>query len=285
MARIYEQAYFGDSLVQFADAKLSVASSAVLYGMSVYTVFPIHIDDQGRRVAFRLFDHYKRLLTSSRIMGITSFEGRWTEERFFVAVQDLIIANRIKDDAFVRVTVHLDELVPGVRSRDISSTLSMFAYQAVPILPQGGARLKTTHWRRVPDVAIPPRAKVNGAYVNSVLGKQDALDSGYDDCVFLDTAGHVSELSAANIFLVRNNVLITPAVPGDLLEGISRTTILELAKDLGIQTIERTVDLTELYVADEVFASGTSAYLAPVVEIDSRKIANGAMGSVTRRLY
>jgi branched-chain amino acid aminotransferase len=160
----------------------------------------------------------------------------------------------------------------------------MFIYDAIPILKPTGARVKTSVWRRIPDYAIPSRAKVNGAYVNSVLAKQDAIDSGYDDCVFLDKDGHVCELSAANIFIVRHGKLITPDSTSDLLEGINRRTVIELAKDMGIEVIERSIDLTELYIADEIFASGTSANIAPIIEIDARKIADGKAGEITKKL-
>ena len=121
----------------------------------------------------------------------------------------------------------------------------MFVYRAESILPLDGARLKTSVWRRIPDYAIPSRSKVNGAYVNSVLAKQDAIDSGYDDCIFLDASGHVCERSAANIFIVRNGALITPSTASDLLEGINRSTVLLVAERLGIPAHEREVDLTD----------------------------------------
>jgi branched-chain amino acid aminotransferase len=117
--------------------------------------------------------------------------------------------------------------------------------------------------------------------VNSVLAKQDAIDSGYDDCIFLDAAGHVCELSAANIFIVRGGVLITPSTAQDLLEGINRSTVLAVAADLGIPAHEREVDLTELYIADEVFACGTSTYIAPVIEVDARVVNGSSIGPVT----
>ena len=139
-------------------------------------------------------------------------------------------------------------------------------------------------WRRIPDYAIPSRSKVNGAYVNSVLAKQDAIDSGYDDCIFLDAAGHVCELSAANIFIVRGGMLITPSTASDLLEGINRSTVLLIAEHLGIATREREVDLTELYIADEVFACGTSTYVAPVKEVDARIVNGCRVGPVTARI-
>ncbi|MDB4992357.1 MAG: ilvE 1, partial [Parcubacteria group bacterium] len=207
-----------------------------------------------------------------------------TEEQLLATAKDLMTANNVNEDVFVRVTIHVSDLVPGVRSRGLGTVLSIFVYEAACILPKDGARLKTSVWRRIPDYAIPSRAKVNGAYVNSVLARQDALDSGYDDCVFLDVSGHVCELSAANIFLVREGVLHTPGQSSDILEGISRATILKLAEDLGIKTVERSIDLTELYVSDEVFACGTSAFLTPVVEIDKRRVGDGRMGEMTKKL-
>jgi branched-chain amino acid aminotransferase len=283
VARVYGQAYFGDGLRPMGEATLSVASSAVLYGLSVYTVFPISKTADGL-AAFRLEDHYRRLVNSARIVGIDTFEPAWGYERFVAAARELVRANAPAEDVFARATVHVDAPVPGTRSRGLPVTMSMFLYEAAPIVPQGGARLKTSVWRRVPDYAIPSRAKVNGAYVNSVLAKQDAIDAGYDDCVLLDAAGHVCELSAANIFLVRDGALVTPGRGSDLLEGINRRTVIEIARGLGVPVEERDVDLTELYIADEVFASGTSSFVAPVKEIDARRVGDGAIGPVTARI-
>ena len=272
-----------DQLVDTNQAQLHIASSAVLYGLSVYTVFPVNKTPDGM-AAFRLRDHFNRLLESARIVGIDTFAPAWTYARFEEAVRQLAKANKLEDDVFVRATVHVDELVPGTRSRGLKSILTMFIYPAKPIIPQNGARLKTSVWRRVPDNAIPARAKVNGAYVNSVLGKQDALDSGYDDCVFLDGHGHVCELSAANIFIVKNGHLITPSTTSDILEGINRRTVIEIAKDQGILVEERTVDLTELYIADEAFACGTSAFIAPITDVDARQIGVEVPGIITGKI-
>lgn len=283
MATLYPKAYLGDKIVPFAEATLNVGSAAVLYGLSVYTVFLLSKTPDGR-FAFRLPDHFTRLINSSRIIGLDTFTSAWDFERFKRVVEEVIEANQPERDVFVRVTVHASDLVPGVRSRGIGTTLSIFLYDADPILPADGARLKTSLWRRVPDYSIPSRAKVNGAYVNSVLAKQDALDSGYDDCIFLDSSGEVCELSAANIFMVRNSVLVTPGTSSDLLEGINRATVLELARSMGIPTEERSIDLTELYIADEVFACGTSAFLSSVKEIDGRPIGVGGAGPITTKL-
>jgi branched-chain amino acid aminotransferase len=281
MAHVYPNAWFGDGITPVDEASLSITSSAVLYGLSVYTVFPVTVSGAGPALAFRLADHYRRLVNSARIIGIDTFEPAWPERRFHEAAAQLVAANEVREDVFVRATVHVDAKVAGTRSRGMSTVMSMFVYRAEPILPLEGARLKTSVWRRIPDYAIPSRSKVNGAYVNSVLAKQDAIDSGYDDCIFLDAAGHVCELSAANIFIVRGGVLITPSTASDLLEGINRHTVLAVAADLGIPAHEREVDLTELYIADEVFACGTSTYIAPVIEVDARVVNGGGIGPIT----
>lgn len=283
MTKIYKHAYFGDKIVPIEDAHLSVASSAVLYGLSVYTVFPIVVTQKGL-AAFRIKDHYDRLINSAKIIGIDTFETNWNYKKFQNTVQELIKINNLNQSVFVRATVHVSDLIPGTRSRGLTTILSMFVYDANPILPQQGARIKTSTWRRIPDYVIPSRAKVNGAYVNSVLGKQEAIDNGYDDCLFLDTEGHVCELSAANIFIIRNGILITPGHSSDILEGINRKTILELASKIGIPTIERSIDFTELYIADEIFACGTSSFIAPIIELDARKIADGFIGVITEKL-
>ncbi|MBM3272227.1 branched-chain amino acid aminotransferase [Candidatus Kaiserbacteria bacterium] len=272
-----------DRLVPLSEANLSVTSSAVLYGLSVYTVFPVEPTPQGL-AAFRLHDHWDRLVNSSKIIGIDTFATTWTYEKFVAVAQEVIAANTPTERVFVRATVHVDASVAGTRSRGLSTAMSMFVYEASPIVPQDGCRLKTSVWRRTADDAIPSRAKVNGAYVNSVLAKQDALDSGYDDCLLLDDEGHVCELSAANIFIVRNGTLITPGTSSDILEGINRRTVLGLAAEMNIPAVERTVDLTELYLADEAFACGTSAFIAPVKEVDARMVGNGTPGAMTMRL-
>lgn len=280
---MYKKVFFKDEIIDSNNAKLSIASSAVLYGLSVYTVFPVMVNGKNK-VAFRLKDHFQRLINSSRIIGIDTFEQNWNYKKFEAAVKQLISANTVTKDIYVRATVHVDAEIAGTRSRGLSTTLSMFIYDAIPILSPDGARVKTSVWRRIPDYAIPSRAKVNGAYVNSVLAKQDAIDSGYDDCIFLDVQGHVCELSAANIFIVRHGELITPDKTNDLLEGINRRTVIELARELGLETVERQIDLTELYIADEVFASGTSANVAPIIEVDARIVAGGKPGKITRKL-
>lgn len=280
MADIHEYAYLNKKVVSFESAHLSIASSAVLYGLSVYTVFYVVPDGKKYR-AFRLDEHYKRLCSSAKIIGL-NWPDYLTYDVFCGIIKELISVNSPKKPVFVRATLHADDLAPGTRTRGVHTQLSAFVYTAKSIHKSSGVRLKTSQWRRIPDNSIPSRAKVNGAYVNSVLAHQDALDAGYDDCIFLDQSGHVCELAAANIFMVRNGVLITPDTSSDLLEGINRRAILEFAREKGISVQERAVDLTELYVADEVFICGTSAFLASVSEIDGRTITG--TNPITKKL-
>lgn len=270
MANIYKKAYFNGKVGSIEDANLSIASSAVLYGLSVYTVFYVY-NDKTKHRAFKLRQHYDRLRSSAKIIGL-EWPAKLSYDHFGQIVSELIKANKPTEPVFVRATLHADALVPGTRTRGVSTQLSLFVYTATPIVKPTGVRLKTSQWRRIPDNSIPSRAKVNGAYINSVLAHQDALDAGYDDCIFLDQSGHVCELAAANIFMVRGGRLITPDTSSDLLEGINRRAILELAHEAGIPVQERTVDLTELYIADEVFVCGTSAFVGSVSEIDGRHL-------------
>jgi branched-chain amino acid aminotransferase len=270
MATLHDHAYLNQKIGLMKDANLSIASSAVLYGLSVYTVFYV-VPEDGTYRAFRLQDHYNRLKSSAKIIGL-DWPTHLSFEAFKTIVKELMEANTPTDPVFVRATIHADGLLPGTRSRHVSTQLSAFVYSATPIMKPEGVRLKTSQWRRIPDNSIPSRAKVNGAYVNSVLAHQDALDAGYDDCIFLDQSGHVCELAAANIFMVREGRLITPDTSSDLLEGINRRAIIEMAEKEGIPVQERTVDLTELYIADEVFVCGTSAFVASVAEIDGREL-------------
>jgi branched-chain amino acid aminotransferase len=283
MANIGTYALMNGELIPTSEAKVSVASSAVLYGLSVYSVFYGKYTAAGM-LCYRIPEHIKRLQESAKMIGLTGASHTLDPESLTKEIAGLIKMNQPTTNQFFRVTVHAVSEVAGVKTSGLDLVTSVFMYDAVNILPQDKARIKTSLWRRTADTAIPARAKVNGAYVNSALAKQDALDSGFDDCLFLNQSGLVSELSAANIFMVKNGRLITPDSSSDILEGITRRSIIELAKETGIEVIERKVALTELYTADEVFACGTSAFVSPVIEIDGRKIGRGDCGEVTKKL-
>lgn len=283
MAQIKPYMVFDGKIVPMENARLSVASSAVLYGLSIYSVvFGKYA--AGELLLFRLKEHLIRMKQSALMIGFESVDTLLEADSITHTLTELNTKNQVNTDQFYRLTIHATDLVPGIKTKNLSLTLSMFSYDAENILPQTGARIKTSLWRRTSDTTIPARAKVNGAYVNSALAKQDAIDSNFDDCLFLNQNGYVSELSAANIFMVKNGTLVTPDTASDILEGITRRSIIEVAQKRNILVSERKVALTELYTADEVFACGTSAFVSPIINIDNRKISTGKPGELTSLL-
>ena len=253
-----------DSFVPFTDAHVSIASSPVLYGLAVYTVFSLNWNDKKKKLyAFRLPDHYRRLVDSSKIMGFDGFEKKWPYLRFKETMTALVSKNDIREDVLVRVSIFIDAIIAGTKIAGLPLALSAYAYPLGQILPKSGIDVCVSSWRHASDDAIPNRAKVNGAYVSNCLMKSEALRNGYDDAISLDQSGHVSEGTVANLFLVRNGKLITPSVSSDILEGITRDSIIALANDMGISVEERQIDRTELYIADEAFICGSSARIVP----------------------
>jgi branched-chain amino acid aminotransferase len=277
------QVWLRDGLVPFSEANLSLASSPFLYGLSIYTVCMAHWDDtQQRYQVFRLKDHYQRLIDSAKIMDFDSFVSSWSYAKFEAMIEELLLASKAEEDVLVRVSVFVDELLAGTRMHGLTTSLSAFVYPNSGLLPKDGAHVCISSWQRTPDNAIPSRAKINGSYVNACLMKNEALKNGYDEAIALDEHGHVSEGSVTNIFLVRGGKLVTPHGATDLLEGITRDTILKLANNLGIEHEERAVDRSELYIADEVFMCGSSAGIIPVLSVDKRQLTSSR--SVTPRL-
>lgn len=278
-------AFFRDSFVPFSNANLSIASSPVLYGLAVYTVFSLNWNEKEKKLyAFRLEDHYKRLVSSAKIMDFNTFEKSWTYEKFEKMVLELVKKNNVKEDALVRVSVFVDALLAGTKIHDLPHSLSAYVYPMGEILPRTGVNLCVSSWVRNSDNAIPARAKVNGGYVNSALMKNEALLNGYDDAIALDAQGNVTEGTVANLFFVSNGRLITPSSSFDILEGITRDSIIKIAHDLKIEVVERAVDRSELYKADEAFISGSSARITPILSIDKRNIGNGKPGPITLKL-
>ncbi len=279
------EAYFRGKFVPFADANVSIASSAVLYGLSIYTVFNAVWDNKNKQLnIFRLGDHYKRLCNSAKIMDFNNFSKSCTLEEFTNIATQLLSKNNVQEDVLVRMTVFIDELIAGPRIHGLKNSISAYVHPMGEIYPRTGIDACVSSWTRSADNMIPARAKVNGQYVNASLMKNEALRNGYHEAIALDANGHVSEGTAANLFIVRGGKLITPDMTTDILEGITRATILKLADYLGIANHQRMVDRTELYIADEAFMCGSSAHITPILSIDKRAVGNGKIGPVTLRL-
>lgn len=277
--------YFRDKFVPFIDANLSIGSAPVTYGLSIYTVFPVCWNETtGKLNVFRLRDHYNRLLNSARIVDFHSFPKEWSYKKFQETMFELLKKNNLKEDVLVRVSVFIDEIMSGTRMHDLNNSLSAFVYPVSQLLPKDGASVCVSSWQRTSDNAIPSRAKVNGSYINASLMKNEALLNGYDDAISLDEHGHVAEGTVANFFMVRDGTLITPDSSTDILEGITRDSVRKVAKQLGIPTVARSIDRSELYLADEAFLSGSSVNISPITSIDKRKVGDGQVGEVTKQL-
>lgn len=271
-------------LVSARSGQVSIASAPVLYGLAVYTVLAVHYDTKsGRYVIFRLQDHVARLNNSAKIVGLR-LEREIEVEQFKNELRQLLIANEVTEDVLVRATLFTDEEMAGTKSHGLPTSFSMYVYGGAPLYDPAGVHVGVSAWRRTPDVCIPSRAKINGSYMNATLMKNQALADGYDDAIALNTCGHVAESTVANIFLVRNGTLITPDLTSDILEGITRDSILRMAKAYGIEVCERAIDKSELYIADEIFLTGTSAHVTPVLSVDRRPVGGGVSGPITTLL-
>ncbi|MDZ7744769.1 MAG: aminotransferase class IV [Candidatus Saccharibacteria bacterium] len=279
------KAYLRGSFVPFKEAKLSIASSPVLYGLSVYTVIPVNWNEQEQQLyVFRMKDHYKRLVNSARIMDLHGFVESWTYEKFESVVLELLKINKVQEDALVRVTVFIDEIQSGTKIHGLKNSVSVYVYPAGEILPSSGAHLCVSSWVRNSDNSIPAKAKVNGSYINAALMKNEAILNGYDDAISLDHNGHVAESTVANLFIVCGDKLVTPDTSTDILEGITRDSLLSIAKEDNILVEERSIDRTELYKANETFLCGTSVRVTPILSIDRRPIGDGKPGIITKKL-
>lgn len=231
---------------------------------------------------FRIYDHYERFLKSLKILHKSI---SYTREELVEITSALTRKNKPDTDSYLRPFAYGRE---GFISPDLAPLTFDFALYMVPLgeylSVNKGLKLAVSNWVRIADNMIPSRAKICGGYINSSLAKGDAVNLGYDDALMLDGSGHIAEGSAANFFMVRDGILITSPVYSDILEGITRKTVIELAKDLMIPLQEREIDRTESYIADEAFLSGTGAQVAWIKEIDGRKVGEGKMGPVTGKL-
>ncbi|MFL2636400.1 MAG: branched-chain amino acid transaminase, partial [Tepidiformaceae bacterium] len=240
-------------------------------------------EEEETTFLFRVREHYERLEQSCRILNLPFEEDI---DNLINITIEIAAKSGYREDIYIRPLVYASSEVLGVRLHGLETDVVVFVAPFGPYLDiEQGARCHTSTWRRVDDMGIPPRAKVTGIYVNSALAKTEAQLNGFDEAIVLNTDGHVSEGSGENIFIIRDGVLLTPPPSDNVLEGITAQTVKVLAaNELGIETIERTIDRTELYIADEVFMTGTAAHVTPVVEVDRRSISGGVPGPITKQL-
>ncbi len=280
MAQPY--AYFQGNIVPLEQAKIGVMTHAFNYGTAVFEGIRGNWNEDDQTLyLFRLREHMARITQSSKIMMLEVHESI---DRLCELAVEVSERSAFAEDVYLRPMVYLSSEVLGVRLHDLESSTLIFLTPFPAYLPEV-ARCHTSTWRRVDDTGIPPRAKVTGIYANSALAKTEANKNGFDEAIMLNSNGHVSEGSGENIFMIRNGKLITPTVADNVLEGITAKSVMELARnELGVECVEREIDRSELYIADEVFMTGTAAHLTPVVEVDRRTVGTGARGPITTRL-
>jgi branched-chain amino acid aminotransferase len=275
--------YFGGQYVPIAEAKVGILTHALHYGSDVFEGIRAHWEEaQQEMFAMRLLEHYERWKQNCGIMRIVVPPS--CEELCEITLE-LIRRNNFRTNVYVRPIAYKCAERVGISFDDQDA----FALIALPfgdyLAKEGGLHACVSSWRRVDDNAIPARGKIGGAYVNSALASDEAHRCGFDEAIFLNEAGHVAEGSSCNIFMVRKGKLITPSVTENVLEGITRDSIMELARrELGIEVIERPIDRSELYICDELFFSGTAVGLSPVTQVNHRAVKDGKIGAITRGL-
>lgn len=276
-------AYHDGAFKPLADANISIATHALNYGTGIFEGIRAYWNPaQEQLYLFRLREHFVRMAGSCRILRI-DLPGD-ADELSAIAVE-LLRRDQLRTDTYVRPLAYKAARSIKVALSDLRSGFGMFAFPIGAYLPTTGIAAKTVSWRRTSDDAIPARGKITGAYVNTALAVDEAHEAEAEEAIFLTGGGHVSEGGAANLFMLRGGELVTPPVSDDILEGITRDTLITLAREeLGLVVRERSIDRSELYIADEVFLCGTGAQVAPCVAIDHRAIGNGAIGPVSRAL-
>lgn len=279
----FPYAFFEDKIVKIEDAKVSIMTNALQYGTGFFGGLRGYYNAEEKYLSiFRIEDHYKRFLSSANIFGC-SFP--YTAAELKKITLELAEKNNPTTDAYFRPFAYVGhtELGPNLANTTLSFSLHMIPlgeYLAV----NKGLSVMISSWRRISDNTIPSRAKISGGYVNSALARKEATENGYDEALMLGENGHISEGSAENFFMVRDGALITPGITEGILEGITRRSVIQLAKNMGIPVESRSIERSEVYIADEAFFTGTGCQVAWIGQIDKRTIGNGKRGKITEQL-
>ncbi|MEB3164787.1 MAG: branched-chain amino acid transaminase [Prochlorothrix sp.] len=262
-------AYFKDRFIPFAEANVSIATHGLHYGTGAFGGLRAIPDPQNPRriLTFRLDRHCKRLSQSARFLHFDL-----PAEKIQQVLVEFIQKNAPTEPVYLRPFICTSEMGLVPRLHNIEKSLFVFGLPMGDYLSAEGVKCRISSWCRQEDRSFPLRGKITGAYITSSLAKTEAIESGFDEAILLNAQGKVCEATGMNIFMVRNGKLITPDVDQDVLEGITRDSILVLAQELGLTVVERTVDKSELYAAEEVFLCGTAAKITPVRQIENYRL-------------
>jgi branched-chain amino acid aminotransferase len=277
-------AFFKGDFVPLSEAKVNVMTHALHYGTGVFEGIRGNWNQEHGVVnIFRLREHYERLLRGCRLLML---DIPYSLEELCNITVELVERNRHQQDIYIRPLAYKSaELVANLKLQELASDFTLITVPFGSYLGSDTLRCCTSSWRRVDDPMIPARLKISGIYINSILAKTEATMAGFDEAIILNHDGHVCEGSGENLFMVVNGRIYTSSLEDNVLPGITRDTVIQLAQsELGLDVVERTIDRSELYLADEVFLTGTAAHLTPVIELDSRPIADGKTGPISAEL-
>ncbi len=283
MTASFKQVFFDNKFTDISEAHLPINTTAIQYGLGVFGGIRAYYNkDEDKFCLFRINDHYSRFQSSIKVLGC---DFNYSHEQLIEINIELLKRNKPNSNVYFRPFAYSNSQILGPNLSKVTLAYALYMIPLEEYMPmENGLSLMVSSWRRVSDNAIPSRGKFSSAYMNSALARKEANDSGFDEAILLSEAGNVCEGSAENIFVVRDGVLITPCPSDDILEGITRRTIIQIAKDMGIPVEVRTLDRSELYIADELFLSGTGCQIAWANSVDRRIIGDGKMGKITSQL-
>src|SRR6476619_949769 len=272
--------YFEGAWVPMREAKVSIMTHAFMYGTATFEGIRAYWNaDQGKLYGVKIREHVERIRQSCRILLMQDVPS--VDE--LTRLTETVRRNGFREDVYIRPSFYKSTSAIGVRLHDLENQLYIIALPFGNYIDtESGVRVMTSTWRRHADEALPARGKIVGGYVNMAFQKTEAELNGFDEAIVLTAGGHVNEASAANVFVVRDGVALTPPVSDDLLEGVTRKALMDLLDNEGIPVLERSIDRSELYVADEMFLCGTGVQVSSVVEVDHRPVGSGQIGPIGR---
>jgi branched-chain amino acid aminotransferase len=277
-------AFFNGRVVPYGEVRLGFLTHALHYGTAVFAgLRAFWNEDEVELFVFRPLDHFRRFLDSARLLRM---DLPYAPDQLLKGLQRLLRQQGTREDCYIRALAFYGDETLGVRLHGLRADVGIVALPFGHFVPNDDdAHACISSWQRISDNVLPARGKIAGGYVNSALAKSDAQLAGFDEALVLNENGHVCEGTVENLFVVRNGVVVTPPVTEDILEGITRRTVIQLLReDLGATVVERPIDRTEVYLADEVFLTGTGVQTVAVTRVDHRPIGTGGMGGITARL-
>ena len=275
--------YLDGKFVEKEKAVIPVMTHAFLYGTAVFEgIRAYYNEDEGQLYVFRAKEHFERMFKSAKIMYMDTI---YTLEEHMDILKKLLKKNNYKQDAYIRPIIYKSANRIGPHLIDNPDKYLIFSFPMDAYFSNDGLKCCVSSWRKNSDNSIPPRAKINGAYANASIISTDARLNGFDEAIVLSQSGKVAEGAAMNLFLIMDGKLVTTSTTSDMLTGVTRNTVIQLAKEvLNMPVEERTIDRSELYTADEAFFSGTGAQIVPICSIDNRAVGNGEVGEKVKEI-